>query len=272
VLRRFYMAYAYNTRNRPGPPSTIAELAVTVLPPRPADVQLTLTPTAIAVGWEPADAVLGWLFDRALPEESAPASLDVRPPTVTPAAPPSDWLQGPTRYNVYRDISPDPLVLQSGAAAVRSWQVLLPSPVNPAPLAVLSFDDPIVFDDRERCYYIRALRNGIESDPSPRRCMRAIDFYPPMMPTNLAAIPTSGGINLIWQANVEEDLGGYTVLRREAGSDTLLLLTTTPTAETRFSDRTVKPGVRYTYEVRAVDSRVPVANVSDPAEVSETAR
>jgi fibronectin type 3 domain-containing protein len=43
--------------------------------------------------------------------------------------------------------------------------------------------------------------------------------------------------------------------------------------ETRFTDRTVKPGVKYVYAVQAIDSRLPRPNVSAESErVEETAR
>jgi hypothetical protein len=272
VLRRFYMAFAYGTRNRPGPPSAVAELPLSVLPVRPADVQLAMTEVAIALEWEPSAGLLGWLLNRSLPDETPPASVELRAPTAAPLPPPTDWLPGPTSYNVYREASPDPLALPDGPAAGRPWQVPLPSPLNPMPLTALRFDDPVRFDDLERCYYVRALRNGIESDPSPRRCLRAIDVFPPAAPTNLATITADGTITLLWNDNEEEDLGGYLVLRREAGGATLHQLTPRPVAQARYADRTVKPGVRYTYQVRAVDSRIPLPNVSDPVEVSETAR
>jgi hypothetical protein len=270
VLRRFYMAFAFSPGNRPGPPSPLIELPVTVLPPAPDELQLSLSESALGVQWGPSGSLLGWLFESALPLEGSPPSLDPRPPATTP--PPTDWLPGPTTYNVYREVSPDPLAFPR-TAPPGAWQVQPLAPVNPMPLAVMRFDDPVLFDDRERCYHVRALRGGVESEPSPRRCLRPVDIFPPVAPTNLQALATTGAINLIWDPNVEADLGGYLVLRKEAGSATLLPLTTQgATRETRFSDRTVKPGVRYTYEVRAVDSRVPVPNTSEPAEVTETAR
>jgi hypothetical protein len=144
------------------------------------------------------------------------------------------------------------------------------------PLAALVYAEPIALDERVRCYQVRSVRGtgaqAIESEPSDSACIMPIDIYPPVMPTGLAAITTAGVINLVWEPNVEEDLGGYVVLRREGSGDTLLPLTAAPITETRFADRTVKPGVRYTYQVQAVDSRIPVPNISDAAEVSETAR
>jgi hypothetical protein len=273
-LRRFYLAIASTGRNRIGPPSPIVELPLSVLPPPPADLEVTVTDVAASVQWSPSGGLIGWLFDRPLPDELAPGAVDVRPSTTAAAQapPPADWLPGPTTYRVYRSISPDPLALPAAGARGRPWELTAPAALNPLPLAQLQLVEPIVFDDRERCYYVRAVRGTVESDPSPQRCIRAIDVTPPVTPTGLAAITGEGAINLIWEPNIEEDLGGYVVLRREAGDATLVQLTPRPILETRYSDPTVKPGVRYTYEVRAVDRRVPVPNVSDPVELSETAR
>ena len=69
------------------------------------------------------------------------------------------------------------------------------------------------------------------------------------------------------------DLGGYLVLRREVGSDTLTQLTPTPIADARFRDATVMAGTRYIYTVIAVDSQLPLPNMSaESLPVEETAR
>ena len=271
VLRRFYMAIAFSGRNRSGPASAITELPITVLPPAPAELEVTYTDVAATVQWTPSDGLIGWLLDRSLPPEEDPVPLETRVVTAKPPPPPTDWLPGPTQYNVYRDIAPDPLVLPP-ATTEASWRVVLPTPINPAPLATLRFDDPIVPDDRQRCYYVRPLRNAIEGPASARQCFRAIDVFPPATPTNLQTITVDGAINLIWDPNVDQDLGGYVVLRAEGADATLLPLTPAPIAANRFSDATVQPGVAYRYEVRAVDSRIPVPNMSEPARVTETAR
>jgi hypothetical protein len=127
-------------------------------------------------------------------------------------------------------------------------------------------------DGNLRCYYVRALRSGVEGLPSPRQCLRTVDVFPPATPTNIGVTLTAGAINLIWDPNVDLDLGGYVVLRSDDGGATLLRLTPEPIQENRFTDPTVMPGVQYTYEVRAVDTRVPVPNISEPARVTETAR
>ena len=270
ALRRFYMAIAYSSRGVPGPRSPVVELGLTDLAEPPTGLEVTMSATAATLRFEPSGGLLGWLLDRALPIEPAPFAEPVLPRA--PAAPAtSETPPGPTRYNVYRELAPDPLVLPA-QAAVLPWNVAAPQPLNPAPLATLTYSDPIALDERERCYTVRAVRGAVESAPPARVCGTPYDIYPPAAPINLTTVAGEGVVNLIWEPNVEDDLGGYIVLRAEAGGDTLLQLTATPIREPRYSDRGVTPGVRYTYLVKAVDSRVPLPNTSEPAEVSETAR
>jgi hypothetical protein len=62
-------------------------------------------------------------------------------------------------------------------------------------------------------------------------------------------------------------------LRGATGDATLTALIPTPIADTRFADRTAVPGTRYVYAVVAVDSRVPLGNVSaESNRVEEAAR
>lgn len=278
LLRRFYMAVPFSDRRRPGPPSAIAEVPLAFVPEPPTGLDIALTETRATLTWQPSGGLLAWLLERTLPPESRPIILPPAPPTPAAQAaaePPA----GPTTYNVYRDVAPDPLALPV-RTSVPAWHVDAPLPINPSPLAALTHPDPIVVDERERCYEVRALRGGVESAPTSRACATPVDVYPPAMPSALSALPSENAINLIWEANVEPDLGGYIVLRREAGSATLLTLadapmltlTDAPISDTRFTDRQVTPGVSYTYQVRAVDSRIPLPNMSPPAEVTETAR
>jgi hypothetical protein len=156
------------------------------------------------------------------------------------------------------------------------WEVGAPTPANPSPLAVLTWTEAVPLDERPRCYTVRPVRGSgasrVEGDASEPICVLPIDIVPPATPTGLQAIAAEGAISLIWEPNVDEDLGGFIVLRRDPGSDTLLRLTPSPISETRFTDRAVVAGMRYTYVVRAVDVRIPLPNVSAPAEVTETAR
>jgi hypothetical protein len=276
VLRRFYLAVAFSAAGRPGPSSAIAELPLTLTVPRPDALRGTMSGAAVNLAWEPSGGILGFLMDRSVPPEPAPFADLAGPAPAVGAGAVRSVPTGPATYNVYRYIAADPLAPPAAAAVAAAWNVEPAAPINPAPLAALTFTDPIALDERQRCYEIRAVRGAgaqrIESEPSDAVCVTPHDIAPPAPPAELRSIAAEGEISLSWEPNVEDDLGGYIVLRGEAGSATLQTLTASPTRETRYTDPTVKPGVRYTYYVRAVDMRIPLPNVSEAAEVSETAR
>jgi hypothetical protein len=172
---------------------------------------------------------------------------------------------------VYRDVAPDPDVLPL-AAARPPWSAPVPAPINPSALATTSASDEAAFG-RTHCYAVRAQRGSVMSGPSPATCLTPIDVFPPAPPVGLAAVPSEGGISLIWEPNSEIDLGGYLVLRGEPGDATLRQLTHTPVVEARYRDTDVRPGTRYVYAVVALDTQLPLPNASDVSErVEETAR
>lgn len=276
VLRRFYMAIAWSDRDYPSAASTVAALPLVPLPDPPL-VETQMEPPSPApqmlVRWEPSGGLLGFLVDRQLPLEPAPVDEPPRAAGATPIPVPG----GPTRYNVYRRTAPDPLALPATGPPPSPFAVDLPLPLNPAPLDALEFRDVVELDERERCYTVRAVRGTgpeqIESEPSLPVCGRPFDVYGPAKPATPFVIPSVGALTLRWDPNGEADLGGYLVLRREAGSATLLSLVDAPIAETIYTDRTVMPGVRYVYVVVAVDTHLPVPNQSEPSNpVEELAR
>lgn len=278
-LRRFYLAIPFSQRGRAGPPGTQAEIVLSAIPDPPTEVRATYTPTTVSLSWEPSGGLLGFLLDM-LPPEPAPF---VEPPPIGPAvaivvAPPPDanvLPPGPTTYNVYRDVALDARELPAADTTAESdlpTTVVTPIPVNPIALRATTLADTLELG-RVRCYTVRAVRGGVMSDPSPPMCINPVDVFPPAAPAGLAAVPSEGGISLIWEPNSDPDIGGYMVLRREAGGATLRLLTDTPITDARFRDSTVMPGVRYSYSVVAVDSQLPLPNVSaESAAVEETAR
>jgi hypothetical protein len=284
-LRRFYYGLAFSPRGLLGPPGTIAELKLTVLPDAPMDVKATYVADSVRVEWEPSGGVIGFLLERTLPPELSPLDtplpeLPAEPPTAAP-------LQGPTRYNVYREIAPlegtTSAATEPAAAkpAAENTQVApaTPVPINPVPLDTLTFTDPLTgLDGRRRCYVVRSLRGDgaqtVEGAPSdPPQCVVPLDDFPPEPPARLSTTSSEGAITLTWEPNAEPDVAGYLVLRGEAGDATLTPVTDTVITEARFTDRTVRPGVRYVYAVQAIDSRLPRPNVSvESARVEETAR
>ncbi len=177
--------------------------------------------------------------------------------TVTWTAPELPASAAPLKYNVY---------VADGSTP--------PKPLNPAPLAALTFESQGIEMDVERCFVVRSVRQegdvALESAASPSACVTPHDIFPPAAPKALAAVAGAGAINLIWDANTEADLAGYLVLRGDPAGGTLQPLTSQPIRETRYADTTAQPGVQYVYAVVAVDKK---GNRSDPSnKVTETGR
>ena len=157
---------------------------------------------------------------------------------------------GDLAYNVYRD---DMDGVDASAAPPGSGSVMPPAPLNSTPLTAATFSEPVEFGSR-RCFRVRTVRAGAESEASDRQCRTAEDTYAPAAPRELAALTSGDGITLKWTANTEKDLAGYLILRGQPGDATLLPITPKPVTQTTYTDREVKSGVRYVYAVIAVDS------------------
>jgi hypothetical protein len=274
AVRRFYISIAFSRRGRPGPPGMVAELPLHPIPDPPLGVVATLAADAISVSWEPSGGVVGSILERTLPIESSPideAAVPESGPRPAAADPPS----GPTLYNVYRELEAMPAV--SGAPVPPADEPIA-APINTAPLTVLTYSEPVpLLDGRKRCYTVRAVRgagpSAIEGESSPPSCVTPTDDFPPAAPVGLSATVEPGEIRLSWEPNTEADLAGYVVLRGEAGDATLTPLTGSVIADPRFVDQTVRPGVRYTYAVAAVDTHLPTPNVSAASSrIEEAAR
>jgi hypothetical protein len=288
-LRRFYYALAFSPRGRPGPPGSLGELRLTTLPVAPTALKATVVADAVRLEWEPSGGLIGFLLERALPPEPSP--LDNPLPDSVSSTASAATLQGPTRYNVYRELAPlaekttpsppasTPASPKPQGEGGKPQDDVEPLLVNGAPIDTLTFTDPLTsLDGRRRCYVVRAVRGDgtqtVEGTPSePPACVDSLDDFPPEAPAGLASTIRDGEIELMWEPNPEPDIAGYLVLRGEAGDATLTPVTDTVVTETRFTDRTVKPGVRYVYAIQAIDSRLPRPNVSlESARVEETAR
>lgn len=273
VLRRYYLAIPFSRRGRPGPPGAQADMVLTSLPDPPTDARASYAGATLSITWQPSGGLFGFLLDRGLVPEPAPFIVAPQPTgAAAPVVPPDTAVPpGPTTYNVYRQVAPDPLELPR-RTTTPAGTTLMPLPLNTAPLGVTTVTDGVLFG-REQCYVVRAQRGTVLSEPSPPACVTGVDIVPPAPPGALAAVPSEGGISLIWEPNSELDLGGYLVLRREPGDATLRQLTATPIIEARYRDADVRPGARYVYSVVAVDTRLPLPNVSaESAPVEETAR
>jgi hypothetical protein len=278
VLRRFYSAIAFSARGRPGPPSQNTEFPLIETPEPPTFVAAPYSETMVAVQWAPSGGIIGFLFNSALPPEDPPLNELLEPivqPSATTAAPAATLPSGPVKYNVYRELEPDPFAPPDVTGPL-PWTETPPTPLNQAPLDAMTFSDSVEFN-RQRCYIVRAVRgtppNTVEGDASTPNCFIPVDLFPPASPVRLVAVADEGGISLIWEPNPEPDIAGYLVLRGDPTDATLQPLTSTPVSEARFRDTHVSAGKKYVYAVVAVDSRLPFGNISaESNRVEETAR
>jgi hypothetical protein len=89
--------------------------------------------------------------------------------------------------------------------------------------------------------------------------IEAKDVFPPEVPTGLAAVATAGenggapAIDLSWQAELEPQLAGYVVYRREGDGEWQRISPATPAIAPAFHDADVQAGHTYRYAVSAVD-------------------
>jgi len=88
--------------------------------------------------------------------------------------------------------------------------------------------------------------------------VEAKDAFPPAVPTGLAAVATAGenggapAIDLSWQPEIDPDMAGYVVYRREGDGDWQRISPATPAIEPGFHDAQVQPGHTYRYAVSAM--------------------
>lgn len=246
-LVRTYVGVGISSRGRRGPLSTPVAVALREPPPTPAPPMVDYDEHAVTVSWTPVPP------PRSVQDPDAPGVLPSKPIGATP----------PTiAYNVY-EVSADP-----DAAGPPALARLTSTPVEEP-----RFSDPRIAWDVKRCYAVRAVETvedrSVEGHDTSPACVTLTDTFPPAAPKGLAALPSEGAINLIWDANSEKDLRGYIVLRGIDPAPTLEPVTATPIQETSFKDA-VKPGVRFVYAVKAVDTAGNEGPLSE--RVYETAR
>lgn len=248
--QRYYVAFGVTERGRYGPPTAVVPAPLGPTSSAPGRPELTVEETRMTMKWPaPNDA-------RGVQEPSAEGVLPSRPIVQGPPA---------TTYDIY-EVRREPPA--EGAPTT------LPAPLTQAPLVATEHTQADITLGTERCFIVRPVDivSGVHvrGPASEMVCAPFADTFAPGPAKNLEAIASAGVIALLWEISDAKDLEGYLVLRGEAGNATLALLTPTPVTVTTYRDETVRPGVRYTYAVVAVDkagNRSPESN-----RVEETGR
>jgi hypothetical protein len=220
ALVRTYIAVPVAKNGRKGRPSARAAVPLMRPPPAPSTPTVTYDEQAVTVAWT-----------------AAPLRAQPNQPGVLPSRPlPSASVT--TTYQVYE--TPD-------------------VQLTTTPIAEVRFSDSRVEWGILRFYAVRTVQTvdklAVESEPSAPACVTLVDTFPPAAPKDLKSIGTEGAISLIWEANTEKDLAGYIVLRGQASGGpqpAMTPITPAPIHDTTFRD-VVEAGLRYVYEIRAVD-------------------
>jgi hypothetical protein len=247
--QRYYYAVAVSARGRHGPHTGLVPAPLGSTSSAPSKVRIVVSETSATIHWTPPDDARG---------QTAPEETGLLPSRSLIPLPP------PTTYEVYeiaRNASPEA-------------PVATPAPLTESPVNGSEWTQQNITLGTERCFVVRAV-DTLEGKPvrgpaSSVECAPFADTFPPGPPRDVIAASVPGAINLIWETGEAKDIGGYLVLRGEAGSDTLTPLNNEPTTDLRYRDEAVKSGVRYVYAVVAVDK---AGNRSKESErVEETAR
>ena len=262
----------------PAPPNPAAKRTdPAVVPPSTTPAGAVQAPAAAAEAVAPPPAFpqrIYMILGVTRTGRTGTASPRTAVPLVQPPAPPPNGRTRFTEKGVVVIEWDAPAETVTGYNVYGSGDVM--RPLNPAPLAALTFEQATPASGEEHCYRIRSLTSAggvtIEGDASEPSCITPQDKFPPAAPVGLAAVPTAGQISLIWDPNTDRDLAGYVVLRGEAPGGPLQAITPAPIRETSYRDSTVKPGVRYIYAVVAVDTAKPPNMSAQSARVEETAR
>jgi len=113
-------------------------------------------------------------------------------------------------------------------------------------------------------YTVRATlpdKPKVEGAPAEEATVDYRDVFPPPAPAHLEALSEAGLVRLVWDPVPAADLAGYLVFRAE-GAGELVRFTPEPVKESFLTDTSAKPGARYRYVVRAVDT---AGNASPPS-------
>ena len=117
--------------------------------------------------------------------------------------------------------------------------------------ALPSYTDSTIEYGKTYQYYAQSIQKTdntyAESEISDAKTFKPTDRFPPAVPAGISPVPGTRSIELVWDRNTEKDFASYRVYR---GGQRIAEGLTAP----NFSDRDVKAGVKYEYQVSAVDT------------------
>ncbi len=266
VISRNYIGVGVSTGGRPGPVSSRAAIPLGPVPPPPSQMTITYDENAVTIAWTPPPST------ATLQEPASGDLLPSRPVGLT---------RSTIGYHVYE------VRLSAGSGTIGALQDLqTPRPLETAgdfetrlterPVGETQFMDRRMRWGAERCYTVRTVQAiealTLESEPAWPACDTLTDTFPPAPPTGLVTVASQGAISLMWNANSENDLAGYVVLRGGSPIGQLSPITPTPIdpTSTQFVDE-IEAGTPFVYAVQAVD-KAGNASAASTRSPPETAR
>jgi fibronectin type 3 domain-containing protein len=158
------------------------------------------------------------------------------------------WHGPSTHYRIYR----------------RAGQDASASPIHE--IDGTEFTDPGAQYGTTYYYSVEAYRTGGDIHATSQRSAEVEitpeDKFPPPVPTGLAAVVSTGSIELVWEPSAAPDLAGYWMYRA-AGAGPLEKLAETREAPS-YSDAKIEPGKSYRYAVTAFDKAGNESEMSGP--------
>jgi hypothetical protein len=158
------------------------------------------------------------------------------------------WHGPSTHYRIYR----------------RAGQDASASPIHE--IDGTEFTDPGAQYGTTYYYSVEAYRTGGDIHATSQRSAEVEitpeDKFPPPVPTGLAAVVSTGSIELVWEPSAAPDLAGYWIYRA-AGAGPLEKLAETREAPS-YSDAKIEPGKSYRYAVTAFDKAGNESEMSGP--------
>lgn len=144
------------------------------------------------------------------------------------------------------------MVYRSETAQAKQRQLLTSKPIE----ETLFKDDSMALGPTYY-YVVRSAVDSaggiVESFDSAEIAATNPDLYAPKTPGELTAISNGKTVSLVWVPNMEGDLAGYLVWRREPGGQESKL-TPKPILSPSYLDQAVEPGKSYQYRVQAIDT------------------
>ena len=149
--------------------------------------------------------------------------------------------------NIYRSLDPDTM----------PWR-----PVNQEPIVAYNFADGPLINGTKYFYEVRSVIVSpgsaiVESGLAQTVSAIPNDKIPPLRPHGIAAAWVTGGVQINWLSNHEDDLAGYIVYRRRSGLGSFKPLNQNPINENIYLDLSAKKGFEYEYSVTAIDNSTP---------------